>query len=44
MEAGKPMPNDGALLDKLATWAPTEALRRQILVTNPEKLYGFAPV
>lgn len=44
MEAGKPMPNDGDLLDKLAVWAPTEELRRQILVTNPEKLYGFDPM
>ncbi|MDB5807399.1 MAG: transcriptional regulator, GntR family/amidohydrolase family protein [Betaproteobacteria bacterium] len=44
MEAGKPMPNDGDLLDKLAVWAPTEELRRRILVANPEKLYGFDPV
>jgi predicted TIM-barrel fold metal-dependent hydrolase len=44
MEAGKPMPNDGALLDKLADWAPSEAVRRKILVTNPERLYGFDPV
>ena len=43
MEAGKPTPNDGALLDKLAVWAPTEELRRKILVTNPERLYGFDP-
>ena len=44
MEAGKPMPNDGELLDKLAVWAPTEELRRKILVTNPERLYGFDAV
>jgi predicted TIM-barrel fold metal-dependent hydrolase len=33
--------DDGALLNKLAEWAPTTALRRQILVENPEELYGF---
>jgi predicted TIM-barrel fold metal-dependent hydrolase len=33
--------DDGALLNKLAEWAPTSALRRQILVENPEELYGF---
>jgi predicted TIM-barrel fold metal-dependent hydrolase len=33
--------DDGALLNKLAEWAPTAALRRQILVENPEELYGF---
>lgn len=35
------MPNDGALLDQLAVWEPDEAMRRKILVTNPEALYGF---
>jgi predicted TIM-barrel fold metal-dependent hydrolase len=31
---------DGALLfDKLALWAPDPAVRRQILVTNPERLF-----
>jgi predicted TIM-barrel fold metal-dependent hydrolase len=31
---------DGALLfDKLAAWAPDDAIRRQILVTNPERLF-----
>lgn len=38
------MPNDGALLEQLATWAPEEALRHKILVTNAECLYGFDPV
>ena len=38
------MPNDGALLDQLAAWAPDEALRRKILVTNAEALYGFDSV
>lgn len=35
------MPNDGALLDHLADWAPDETLRRKILVDNPTALYGF---
>lgn len=35
------MPNDGALLDQLADWAPSEALRKKILVDNPQSLYGF---
>lgn len=36
-----PMPNDGALLDMLADWAPDEAVRNRILVDNPATLYGF---
>ena len=36
-----PMPNDGALLDMLADWAPDPALREQILVHNPARLYDF---
>ena len=35
------MPNDGALLDQLADWAPDRALWRRILVDNAEALYGF---
>ncbi|TMJ05933.1 MAG: 2-pyrone-4,6-dicarboxylate hydrolase [Alphaproteobacteria bacterium] len=35
-------PDDAALFDLLAEWAPDEAQRRRILVTNPEALYGFA--
>ena len=38
------MPNDGALFDQLATWAPDEALRRKILVDNAEAFYGFEPL
>jgi predicted TIM-barrel fold metal-dependent hydrolase len=34
-------PDDAALLDLLGEWAPDEATRRRILVTNPESLYGF---
>ena len=37
----KTMPNDGALLDMLADWAPDEAMRHRILVDNPRVLYGF---
>ncbi len=36
-----PLPNDGELLDLLADWtAGDAALLRQILVSNPESLYG----
>lgn len=35
------MPNDGDLLDALATYAPDEAIRNAILVDNPANLYGF---
>jgi predicted TIM-barrel fold metal-dependent hydrolase len=34
-------PDDAVLFDLLAEWAPGEATRNRILVTNPEKLYGF---
>jgi len=37
-----PKPDDAALFDLLAQWAPDEATRRRILVENPEVLYGFA--
>ena len=36
-----PMPNDGHLLNQFAEWAPDEATLKTILVTNPERLYGF---
>ena len=35
------MPNDGALMDHLADWAPDEAVRKKILVDNAQMLYGF---
>ena len=35
------MPNDGDLCDLLSGWIPDEATRVQVLVKNPEKLYGF---
>jgi predicted TIM-barrel fold metal-dependent hydrolase len=34
-------PDDAALFDLLAEWAPDEATRNAILVTNPEALYRF---
>jgi predicted TIM-barrel fold metal-dependent hydrolase len=37
-----PMPNDTDLLDLLGDWAPDAAIRQQILVDNPARLYGFA--
>jgi predicted TIM-barrel fold metal-dependent hydrolase len=38
----KHTPDDALLFDLLSQWAPDEATRNRILVTNPEKLYGFA--
>lgn len=35
------MPDDGDLLDLLADFAPDEATRHRILVTNPQRLYQF---
>jgi predicted TIM-barrel fold metal-dependent hydrolase len=35
-------PDDAALLDLLLDWAPDESTRHQILVENPEVLYGFS--
>lgn len=34
-------PNDADLLDLLAHWLPDAGVRHQLLVTNPERLYGF---
>jgi predicted TIM-barrel fold metal-dependent hydrolase len=36
-----PMPNDGDLCDLLTSWIPDAALRKQVLVDNPARLYGF---
>jgi predicted TIM-barrel fold metal-dependent hydrolase len=38
----KDKPNDATLFDLFSEWAPDEAQRTRILVTNPEALYGFA--
>ena len=35
------MPNDGDLADVLGDWVTEPALREQVLVRNPEALYGF---
>jgi predicted TIM-barrel fold metal-dependent hydrolase len=35
------IPDDAALLDRLAEWAPEEGVRHRILVENPARLYGF---
>jgi 2-pyrone-4,6-dicarboxylate lactonase len=37
----KAMPDDGGLVDLLEMWLPQERLRRQVLVDNPTRLYGF---
>ena len=36
-----PMPNDGDIADAVFQWLPTETLRQQVLVQNPEVLYDF---
>ena len=36
-----PMPNDGDLADMLSAWIPDAATRKQVLVDNPARLYGF---
>ena len=38
---GRPMVNDGDLVDLLAEWVPDAATRKRILVDNPAMLYGF---
>jgi len=40
----KDMPNDGELVDLMLDFCPDPALRRKLLVENPEKLYGFKPL
>jgi 2-pyrone-4,6-dicarboxylate lactonase len=37
-----PMPNDGDLVDLIPIWVTDAGHRQQMLVTNPEILYGFA--
>jgi 2-pyrone-4,6-dicarboxylate lactonase len=37
----KPMANDGDLFDLVVGWLPDESLRRQVMVDNPARLYGF---
>ncbi|MEY5099313.1 MAG: hypothetical protein RJA36_2032 [Pseudomonadota bacterium] len=39
----QPMPDDARQIDLLAQWAGDAQRLRQILVLNPERLYGFAP-
>jgi len=38
------MPDVGHLLDLFTAWTPDAAIRRRILVTNPQRLYGFPAV
>lgn len=40
--AGREMPNDGALIDLMAEWAPDQAVRDRIFADNAKALYGFA--
>lgn len=41
--AGRPLPDDAALLDLLPNWAGSASLVRQVMVENPSALYGFTP-
>ena len=38
---GRGMPNDGDLVDLIPEWITNAATRQQILVDNPNRLYGF---
>lgn len=40
----QPMPNDAAQVNTLTRWAGDTHRLQQILVTNPEQLYGFHPI
>ena len=40
----QPMPDDARQVDRLAQWAGDAQRLRQVLVLNPERLYGFTPV
>ena len=40
----QPMPDDARQIDRLVQWAGSAVCLQQILVTNPERLYGFAPI
>lgn len=39
----EPMPDDARQVERLAQWAADAQALEQVLVTNPERLYGFAP-
>ncbi len=39
-----PIPDDGGLVDLIADIAPTPQARQALLVDNPQRFYGFAPV
>lgn len=39
-----PMPDDAAQIDALARWAGDAQQLQQILVDNPQNLYGFSPL
>lgn len=38
----KIMPNDGDIVDLIPLYAPDPAVQRKLLVTNPERLFGFS--
>jgi hypothetical protein len=38
------MPNDGEIVDLIPLYAPDAAVQHKLLVDNPARLFGFAPV
>jgi D-galactarolactone isomerase len=44
LAAKKPLPDDAVLLDCLGSWAATPARLKQVLIDNPESLYGFSAI
>lgn len=40
----QPMPDDARQMQRLAQWAGTPQRLHQVLVHNPQRLYGFAPM
>lgn len=38
---GRPMPDDGKLLEAVMDWAPDQDTLHRVLVDNPARLYGF---
>lgn len=40
----QPLPDDARQVERLAQWAGDAATLRSVLVDNPQRLYGFAPL
>jgi predicted TIM-barrel fold metal-dependent hydrolase len=44
VQSGEQTPDVGHILDLVAEWCADETLLRQLLVENPQRLYGFGPL